>query len=245
MLRPFMSYYGGKFRIAKHYPKPVYKTIIEPFAGSAGYGVNYPNNQVILYEINPKIFGVWDYLIKVKEEEIRSLPVDITDLREMNLTQEQRWLIGMWVNTGTSSPNNMRSARSLELLKGGNCNTWCQPLKAVIANQLKFIRHWKVYNKSYEECPNQKATWFIDPPYQGPAGRCYPFHDIDYPELGEWCRARKGQVIVCEGEGANWLPFRKFMDARNTTNKRKKNKVSREVVWTKCDKAVGFGLNVC
>jgi hypothetical protein len=32
-LRPFFSFYGGKWRIARHYPTPKYDIIIEPFAG--------------------------------------------------------------------------------------------------------------------------------------------------------------------------------------------------------------------
>ena len=33
-LRPFFSYYGGKWRSAvKHYPAPEFDQIVEPFAG--------------------------------------------------------------------------------------------------------------------------------------------------------------------------------------------------------------------
>lgn len=31
-LRPFWSYYGGKWRIAERYPRPAFDRIIEPFA---------------------------------------------------------------------------------------------------------------------------------------------------------------------------------------------------------------------
>jgi len=31
------SYFGSKARIGNKYPKPIYDTIIEPFAGAAGY----------------------------------------------------------------------------------------------------------------------------------------------------------------------------------------------------------------
>jgi len=33
------SYYGSKSKVVKHYPKPKYDLIIEPFAGAAWYSV--------------------------------------------------------------------------------------------------------------------------------------------------------------------------------------------------------------
>lgn len=44
-LKPFFTYFGGKYRIAPRYPKPQYNTIIEPFAGSAGYSLRYPERE--------------------------------------------------------------------------------------------------------------------------------------------------------------------------------------------------------
>lgn len=55
ILRPFFTYGGGKWLLAKHYPKPRYKTLIESFAGSAGYAMHYSELQVRLYDIYPVI----------------------------------------------------------------------------------------------------------------------------------------------------------------------------------------------
>jgi site-specific DNA-adenine methylase len=74
-LHPFFSYFGSKFRLAKFYPEPQCDEIIEPFAGSAGYSLLYPNKQVTLYELYEPIVELWDYLIKVPEQEILALPV--------------------------------------------------------------------------------------------------------------------------------------------------------------------------
>ena len=41
-------------------------------------------------------------------------------------------------------------------------------------------------------------------------------------------RARLGQVIVCENEGADWLPFSPLADVKAT----RPNSRSIEVVWT-------------
>lgn len=74
-LRPFFGYYGGKYRNArKHYPRPAYGTIVEPFAGSAGYSVRYPDRRVILCEKDPKVAAVWRYLLAVSPTEILAIP---------------------------------------------------------------------------------------------------------------------------------------------------------------------------
>ena len=51
-LKPFFSYFGGKWRTAKHYPGPSRDLIIEPFAGSAGYSVRHPHKAVILNDLS-------------------------------------------------------------------------------------------------------------------------------------------------------------------------------------------------
>ena len=66
MLHPFFSYFGSKYRLAKCYPQPQCDEIVEPFAGSAGYALLYPEKQVTLYEIylggsrKPICFSGWD-----------------------------------------------------------------------------------------------------------------------------------------------------------------------------------------
>ena len=70
-MRPFFGFYGGKWRdTPKYYPAPDHDTIVEPFAGSAGYSVRYADRNVILGEKDAVIFGVWDYLIRVPAHEI-------------------------------------------------------------------------------------------------------------------------------------------------------------------------------
>lgn len=40
-LKPFFTFYGGKWRAAPHYAPPEFATIVEPFAGAAGYSVRH------------------------------------------------------------------------------------------------------------------------------------------------------------------------------------------------------------
>ena len=59
----------------------------------------------------------------------------------------------------------------------------------------------------YSDAPDIAATWYVDPPYQTPAGAHYPHKFTDHAALGEWCQSRRGQVIACDQEGSTWLPW--------------------------------------
>lgn len=209
-LKPFFTYYGGKWRDSpKHYPAPKYTTIVEPFAGSAGYSLRNYAASIILCDLDPIICSVWDYLIHVSSEEILRLP-DMSEgqvISDLRIPQEARWVVGFWVNTGCSRPRNMPSTR---MLSGRSPKSyWGPEVRLRLATQVEYIRHWKIFNCSYENAPYAgNATWFIDPPYQK-AGIHYKYGSkfIDYGNLATWCKARPGQIIVCEGEGAGWLPF--------------------------------------
>jgi site-specific DNA-adenine methylase len=172
---PFFGYYGAKYKSAGRYPKPEKPLIIEPFGGAAGYSVFHYWHNVEIYDINPRVFGVWDYLNKVS---------------------------------------------SSEFLK----------VKFRIAGELRYIRHWKISNKSYQEIENKDACWYIDPPYHR-SGSLYTFKDIDYSHLARWSMERMGRVMVCEQKGADWLPFRSFIKITGVQS-RKNPTVSEEVIWT-------------
>jgi hypothetical protein len=231
-MRPFFSFFGSKWRVAPHYPKPVYPTIVEPFAGAAGYSLRYPEHETHLYDADPIICAVWRFLIGVSPEEIRSLPLQFDNVDEIDAPQEARWLIGFWLNKGTVQPSKSPSKwmRDYQARQPG-CTYWSAAVAERIASQVPKIRHWTITQDSYMEIPEQgPATWFIDPPYEV-AGKAYKFHDIDYANLGAWCRSRSGQVIVCENEGARWLPFQPFRTIKGLEGKRG-GKRSEEVIWT-------------
>lgn len=232
VLRPFFSYYGGKWRATPYYPKPEFRKIIEPFAGSAGYSVRYPDRKVFLADINPIVVEVWRYLITVKESEIRKLPVTITDTDTLNICQEAKWLIGFWLNRGSVAP---RARPSTWMKSGVRPNSdWGEAIRERIASQVQFIRHWKVARRSYQNIsPDKKATWFVDPPYESAPGRVYTFDRIDYDHLATWCRQLSGQVIVCERTGANWLPFRELGSFKSlNTRTTSVDRYSKESIWT-------------
>src|SRR6185312_12569866 len=100
-------YYGGKYRSAPRYPKPDHDTIVEPFAGGAGYATRYHDRKVVLIEKDPLVASLWRYLVGVSSSEIRSLgevPANgsVDDL--VTACQEAKWLVGFWLNKGSAQP---------------------------------------------------------------------------------------------------------------------------------------------
>lgn len=229
-LRPFFGYYGGKWRdTPRLYPAPRYGSIVEPFAGSAGYSLRHHERAVVLCDLDPVIVGVWQYLLRVSPAEVMALP-DVpldSSVEDLHLPQEAWWLIGFWLNRGVARPRRRPSRWMREGLRPGSF--WGSRVRETIASQVCSIRHWKIIHGSYESCTQREpATWFVDPPYQA-AGKHYRHGSagLDYEALSRWCRSRRGQVIVCESQGAHWLPFRDLGEVKTARPKR-----SREVCWT-------------
>jgi len=236
-LAPFWRYYGGKHRVAGRYPPPRYRTLIEPFAGSAGYACCYPHLDVILVESYPLIAACWRYLIAVSPDEIMAIP-DIPDggtVDDLPCCQEGRWLAGWWCNDATASPCKSPSAwkrnphpdiGSLEFL------CWNAAVRARIARQVQRIRHWRMIEGDYTAAPDIEATWFVDPPYAGRPGSHYVHGSktLDYHALGDWCQSRRGHVMVCEAAGANWLPFVPFGEVRGAPGADRPGG-GQEVIW--------------
>jgi site-specific DNA-adenine methylase len=228
-LRPFFSYFGSKWRLAPKYPPPKHINIIEPFCGSAPYSLNYFYHRVHLFDLNPTVCGTWDYLIRAKPSEIRRLPVNIEHVDEMaGWPEEAKWLVGWWMHKCSTRPYIRPSAwmRKYAPLQDGVY--WSEYTRERIAGQVMLIDHWTVECREYSRIPDQRATWFVDAPYDCQQGEHYTHgrRDIEFAHLARWCRTRSGQVIVCEGEQADWMDFRPF---RITHGQRGH---SQEMIWT-------------
>lgn len=224
-LRPFWRYYGGKWRAASKYPTPRYRTIVEPFAGAAGYATRHHDCDVMLIDKDPVIAGLWRYLIAASPDEIRALP-DIKPgqtVCDLNVPQEARWLIGFWCNSGAAHPVQTQSPWNATPGYFG----WGEKARERVASQVPYIKHWRVFEGDYTQAPDVEATWFVDPPYEQ-QGKHYRFGSqmLDFASLGAWAQSRVGQVIVCEQVGASWLPFEPFGDVKASRG------VSKEVLWT-------------
>lgn len=220
------GYYGSKSKIVKHYPPPKFDTIIEPFAGTAQYSLKYWEHDVILIEKYSVISNLWKWLQVCSKDDIlntRQLKFgENTDDFEWDCP-EQKDLVGFIITGAPSMPKKTASKWKTVIRP----NTQQYKLN-LIADNLDKIRHWKIIEGDYlEDSPDIEATWFIDPPYV--VGGKYYRHgskNIDYNALGTWCMERKGQVIVCESDNQQWLPFEPLITSRGNRYQHK------EYIWT-------------
>lgn len=222
------SYLGSKSKIINLYPPPIFNKIIEPFAGSARYALKYWENEVQLYDTSEYVVMVWRYLMQASWRDILSLPNVPSKVHLDNYTQlstAERYLIGFSLCRGKSKPRKV----------GHGQNSWERD-KVRIAKDLYKIRHWTIEQKSFIDIPNQMATYFIDPPYISTQERKnnpdkYPCESLDYTSLAEWIKSRQGQVIACEGEGADYLPFQFLKETTANTNNKSTKRLN-EYIYT-------------
>lgn len=219
------SYYGAKTNLVNLYPPPKYGKIIEPFAGTARYALKYWDREVLLVDKYKVVVDIWKWLQKCSVGDIKKLPrmthKELISSYSFDCTEAEN-LCGFLVGFSNKRP---RKTGSTKLLSRPNFMNF---RLNQIADNLHKIKHWEIREGCYSSIPNEDATWFIDPPYNSAAGERYVFaaSGINFNDLSTWSLERTGQVIVCEGDGANWLPFIPLAEQR--TNK----KMSGEVFWT-------------
>jgi len=222
------SYYGGKSKVIHLYPQPKHDLIIEPFAGSARYACKYGlDRDVWINDLYEPVYRIWKWLIGCSINDILSLPElkkgdDLRDYKQ--LSDVERYFLGFCVGRGRNSPENILTgwaARDNEIQRTKN------RIKPIIGN----ISHWRVTSLDFRQIKTMKpvATYFIDAPYQNrKSDYIIPFDD--YSGLRQYAKSRKGQVIVCEGFGADWLDFRFLHEFRG------QRRQSIEVMWTNTKK---------
>lgn len=236
-MRPFFSYYGGKWRSAGRYPAPrPDELVVEPFAGSAGYSVFHEPERALLIDAYEPIVGVWSYLIGATRDEILRLPDLLPDqtVDDLAIPQEAKWLIGYWIHRGTTIPGKRVTSfadlgKTAEWKHDGQV-TWNSRARKRIAEQLHKIERWEVRLGQFDSAPDVSAIWFVDPPYQK-VSRKYPVKFGDYDRLAQWCRARQGRVVACDQRGADWLPFESLGTFCSTWGSQKSSTKTEEVVW--------------
>ena len=215
---PLFPYFGAKWRSAKHYPVPQHNRIVELFAGGGGYSLNHYEREVDLYDASPHVAAAWKFLLdaSVQPHRILDLVSPVRSVAEVPV--EAQALVGFWLIPGSAVPKRTASSRanpdSLVYFAG---SVWSPKTRARLATQVTKVCHWTFLQRDWREASASlldaaPCTVFVDPPYQV-KGVYYAgsrWSSEDYRALADRCTALKAvghQVIVCERQGADWLPF--------------------------------------
>lgn len=213
--------YGAKNLLARYYQRPMHNVIVEPFAGSAAYSLyhlrNNPEARAVLIDSNDLIAGAWDFIKHCS-------PKDVAEYRTPKIgTYTDDFLLKTCTSSNSAhQPAKMKvTKRMLDVF---------EYQRRRILSLLPLRDRITFVHDDYRAFPNIEATWFIDAPYQRATDRLEKNRNsrrnLGFRLLAEYARERRGQVIVCEKEGADWMPFEPFKANKNS-NDRKYN----EVVW--------------
>jgi hypothetical protein len=203
-------YFGSKRRSAGRYPEPLYHTVIEPFAGACAYSMHFKPVRLIACDLDERVVEIWHRIMSLQEIPAPpTLGSRTSDLMHMAMTYSEH------ASTSRYMSVTKRMLRD-----------WDSVHRRAMEAQPYLWRACSFVHGHYQSIPMVEATWFVDPPYQHANRRGYRERAIDFAALGDWCRSLPGQVIVCEQEGADWLPFRPLHSVRTH-----RGSVSREVIW--------------
>jgi hypothetical protein len=257
---PLFKYFGSKCRSSKHYPAPRYNTIYEPFCGHPSYSRRYgAGKQVLLFDLDPELIALIQWLIVADPAEIRALPHESLvvgqDIRMLGLRPEAADLVRRWQRTGNCSSWTVSNFNHIVAVDtstgkpkwlegpvpngtvGKNTGMWHPRTREYLVQAVTEIRNWQAFCLDWRQIPIELAepgTWFVDPPYQHIKNGYKVKADFDYGHLATWCKSLPGQVIVCEQEGADWLPFRPCCEVSGMRGKMRgvAGAKSQEVIWT-------------
>lgn len=208
-MKPTFSYYGSKWRVARVYPPPREGLpIVEPFAGGAGYAHWFDDGRrdVLLFDTSPHVSALWTWLLSSTPQDVLALPLLDGGRVPDGLPFGAQCLIGFFCGYALAKPREVLSPNvdwSLYPMKH-----WTDQSRAKVAENRKAMGdRWHFLAGGFSDAPDIEATWFIDPPYSNAAGKRYQQKITSYSDLAAWSINRKGRVIVCENEGANWMNF--------------------------------------
>lgn len=232
---PLFKWFGSKWTAAKHYPAPIHDTIVEPFAGSAGYSLRHHHKNVVLAESDAHLYTLWKWLVEeATETAIREMPINVpegTDIRELGMSHGQTLLMKTWQRT-----NNVGTCFTVSSW-GNKSGQWTENTRSRVASEFHHVKHWKIQPRAMVTMLEltDPCTWFVDPPYK--FNYQYRSSPIDYATLATQVEGLSGQVIVCEavcsktGKVPDWLPFTSFRDTVTSRRGSNNHHHSKELIY--------------
>ncbi len=233
---PLFKWFGSKWQAATKYPTPKYGDIYEPFAGSAGYSLRHSHCSVTIFDTNPLLAKLWNWLInEATEENIHAIPINVeegSDIRTLDLSEGQKLLLKHWQRT-----NNYGDCWTISPW-GNKPGQWTKSTRERVAKDVYSVKHWKFEMIDY----SKRGTYFIDPPYQ--YNYAYGAKNFDYETLTKQVESLnrpkffESQVIACEavcpktGRVPNYLPFKTLGEFITSRRKEGENNYSKELVYT-------------
>lgn len=198
-------YSGSKKRLIKYLPAPPLRTatIVEPFAGSAAYGMHYKPESLVLAEANTDVRELWEWLATTAtEEELKELeakkPTEKVDIRSLELPKPQETLMRLSISgayVGQLSSFIAYPQHSFNL--------------SGVAEALHYIRRSVRIAADFRETAGLNALYFIDPPYLGTQGNYHDKSkkhdmtgDVSAEDLKAFISGIKSPVLFTYGEGA-------------------------------------------
>lgn len=228
------SYYGGKSRLAHMYPAPKHDIVVEPFAGGASYSLMHHERQVILNDLDDRTASIWRFLLSPDALDliVRTVPASVnvgdrvSDILPDSAPPGLVELLRAEANQGTQGARGVH-----ESVTGFGKKCWHRIVPR-LEYWLPRISHWQFTQKDFADVTvDGSATWFVDPPYCNDAGRRYriAMSDADFARLRQWIDTRDGHIIVCENEGATWLPFTPLAERRGMRGRYQKSRATEMV----------------
>lgn len=232
---PLFKWFGSKWQSAKRYPLPKHDTIVEPFAGGAGYSLNHCDRNIVIWEDDVNLAKLWKWIIWDSTDlAVREIPIGLpvkTDIRTLGLSPGQELLLKHWQRT-----NNVGDCWTISPW-GDKPGQWTENTRARVADQIGAVRHWRFEDPyRYIDLP---CTWFIDGPYLFNYRYRADLPDFNFDALSslEQTIHRESQVIVCEakcketGTIPGYLPFVESHSSVTSRRKTSQSHHSSEVVF--------------
>lgn len=232
---PLFKWFGSKWLSSRLLPAPLHSTVVEPYAGGAGYALRHAEKRVVLWDDDPNLQILWPWLIQAKESDIREIPINVpeeTDIRTLGLSLGQAMLMKHWQRT-----NNCGDCWTVSPW-GNKPGQWTANTRARVASEVESIAHWEFAKPDWT---HENTTYLIDPPYLYNYRYRTGLKPFSHTTLANNVSSipTSSQVIVCEAicpktqSVPNYLPFTFFGERITSRRKANENHHSKELIYTR------------